>query len=203
MKNAIKNTKKGILMVTMIAASLSFANEGTPFFKIVNNAKKTSLTLNNVKKGSLLSIKDINGVKLYEEVIQMNGLYGKAFDLTALENGSYVFELDGEVEIKVIPFTVESNTITYNTEEAKSIFKPTIRVKGDLVLVSKLSLNNEPLKINIYNNDSNSYELVLSETIKNNTKSIERAYKIAGLNKGNYTIVLNTEGKEFTKFINN
>jgi len=203
MKRVIKNTKKGILMVAMLAASLSFANEGTPFFRLVNSAKKTALTLDNVKEGNTLYIKDNYGVKLYEEVIHINGIFAKGFDLTALPDGAYHFELDTEVQIKVIPFTVESNMIKVNAEMAKTIFKPTVRVKGDLVFVSKLALNNEPLKIEVYYEKANSSELVLEETIKG-TKNIERVYKLTDdLKSGDYKLVFYTSGREFTKFINN
>ncbi|WP_100613787.1 hypothetical protein [Confluentibacter citreus] len=203
MKKVIENTKKGILMVAMLAASLSFANEGTPFFRLASNAKKTSLTLDYVKEGNTLYIKDSYGVKLYEELIIANGLYAKGFDLTALPDGSYHFELDAEVQIKVIPFTVESNTIKFDTDMANTIFKPTVRVKGDLVFVSKLALNNEPLKIEVYYEKGNSSELVLTETIKG-TKNIERVYKLTDdLKSGDYKLVFTTSGREFTKFINN
>ncbi|MGE5944663.1 MAG: hypothetical protein ACM31G_10020 [Flavobacteriales bacterium] len=203
MKRVIENTKKGILMVAMLAASLSFANEGTPFFRLASNAKKTALTLDNVKEGNTLYIKDSYGVKLYEEVIHVNGIFAKGYDLTALPNGDYHFELDTEVQIKVIPFTVESNTIEVNSGLAKTIFKPNVRVKGDLVFVSKLALNNEPLKIDVYFEKANSSELVLTETIKG-TKNIERVYRLTdNLKSGDYKLVFTTSGREFTKFINN
>ena len=41
MKNVIKNTKKGILMVTMFAALLSFANEPS-FYSIKNYESKSN-----------------------------------------------------------------------------------------------------------------------------------------------------------------
>jgi hypothetical protein len=86
---------------------------------------------------------------------------------------------------------------------AKTIFKPTVRVKGNLVFVSKLALNNEPLKIEIYYEKGNSSELVLTETIKG-TKNIERVYKLTEeLKSGDYKIIFNTSGREFTEFINN
>jgi len=201
MNTVIKNTKKGILMVAMLAASLSFANEGTPFFKIKNDAKRTSLTLALVKVGNQLSIKNDSGMVLYKEIIQKTGIYTKGFDLTTLPNGDYVFELDSDVEIKTIPFTVESSNVIFKKDMEKSIFKPLTRVKGDLVFVSQLSLKKEPLKIDIYFENSNSSELMLSETIKDITK-IERVYKLTGLKNGNYTLVFNTEGREFTKQIN-
>ncbi|MGE5944662.1 MAG: hypothetical protein ACM31G_10015 [Flavobacteriales bacterium] len=201
MNNVIKNTKKGILMVAMLAASLSFANEGTPFFKIKNESERTLLTLALVKEGSLLSIKNNNGLILYKEIIQKTGIYTKGFDLTALPNGNYIFELDSDIEIKTIPFSVESNNVIFKKDLEKSIFKPVTRVKGNLIFVSQLSLNKEPLKIDIYFEGSNNSELMLSETIKDTTK-IERVYKLTGLKDGNYTLVYNTEGREFIKTIN-
>ena len=112
--------------------------------------------------------------------------------------GSYIFELDTDVEIKTIPFTIKSNSIVYDRDLAKTTYKPIARVKGDIVFVSKLALNHEPLKINIYKDS----ELLLSETVEN-TNKIERVYKLTGLNSGDYKIVFNTEGRTFTEFINN
>jgi hypothetical protein len=203
MKTVIENTKKGILMVAMLVASLSFASEGTPFFSISNKAKKTALTLENVKEGNTLYIKDHYGAKIYEEIILVNGFFSKGYDLTALPNGDYHFELDTDVHVKLIPFTVESNSIKVKFEKVKTIFKPIVKVKGDLVFVSKLALNDEPLKVDVYYEKANSSELVLTETIKG-TKSIERVYKLTDDSRnGDYKIVFNTSGREFTKFIHN
>lgn len=203
MKALVKNTRKGILLVAMLAATLSFASEGNFSFSSLSRAKKTALTLENVKEGDILYIKDLNGVKLYEEIILINGFYSKGYDLTALPNGDYHFELDTDVHVKVIPFTVESNAIKVKFEKVKTIYKPTIRVKGDLVFISKLALNDEPLKVDVYYEKSNNSDLVLTETIKG-TKNIERVYKLTDdLKNGDYKIVFNTNGREFTKLIRN
>jgi len=203
MKNVIKNTKKGILMVTVFATLLSFANEA-PFYTIKNDAKRTSLTLVNVKQGNLLSIKDENGIILDKEIIKQSGIYSKGFDLTKLPDGGYFFELDKDLEINTIPFTVNSSEVTFKKELKKTIFKPFTKVKGDVVILSKLSLNADPLQIKIYFNslDSIASELIFAETITN-TININRVYKLSGLSRGDYKIVFNTEGRVFTKEINN
>ena len=200
MKSVITNTKKGFLMVAMLVASLSFANEG-PFFIIKKDAKRTALTLENVKSGNLLSIIDNNGVVLYKELIQKSGIYTKGFDLTALPNGKYLFELDGDVEVKTIPFIVESQNVVFDKDHEKTIFKPITRLKGDLVYVTQLALFMEPLKVDVYFEDANVSELIYSETL-GNTKTIQRIYKLTGLSKGSYKLVFNTDGREFTKIIN-
>jgi len=202
MKNVIKNSKKGILMVTMFATLLSFANDAS-FYSIKNEAKRTSLTLTDVKQGNLLSIKDENGIVLYKELIQKTGTYTKGFDLTTLPDGGYLFELEKDLEINTIPFSVEVNTVVFKKEDEKTIFKPFTRVIGNVAYVTKLALNGEPLKVEIYFNDAAAQsELIYSETIEN-TVNINRVYKLTGLRKGNYKIVYSTNGRIFTKDIIN
>ncbi|ULC59833.1 hypothetical protein MBM09_02365 [Flaviramulus sp. BrNp1-15] len=198
MRNVIKHSKKGILMVTMFATLLSFANE-ISFFTVKNDAKRTLISL-NVKEGNLLSIIDDNGVILYKELIQKTGVYTKGFDLTSLPNGEYIFELDKDLEINTIPFTVLSGNVVFNKEEEKLIYKPYIRIKDNLVYVTKLALNKEPLKVDIYFINSSNTELMHSEEIEN-TKNIQKIYKLTGSEKGNYRIVLQSEGRTFTKNI--
>lgn len=201
MKNVIKNSKKGILMVTMFATLLSFAND-VSIFNIENDAERTSLTLNNVKQGNLLSIKDNNGVVIYKELIQESGIYTKGFDLTVLPNGGYIFELDKDIEIQTIPFTVSLNTVTFKKEMEATIFKPITRIKGDIIYISRLSLNKAPMEIAIYftGNESpySTSELIYSETIKD-SENASRIFKLAGKNNGSYKIVFTTEGRIFTK----
>ncbi|WP_147677725.1 hypothetical protein [Algibacter pacificus] len=202
MKNVIKHLKKGFLMVTMFATLLSFANE-VSFITITNGVERTSLTLTDVKQGNLLSLKDENGIILYKEFIQKSGNYTKGFDLTELPNGTYSFEVDKDVEISTIPFTVIEGAVTFNKEDEKTIYKPVTRVVGDLLYVTKLSLDKAPLKIDIYYDsisDGSFYEPVHSETIEN-TKVIERVYKLTNLEHGNFEVVYQTEGRTFTKSI--
>ncbi|MFD0990637.1 hypothetical protein ACFQ1R_11055 [Mariniflexile jejuense] len=201
MKNVLNNSKKGFLMVAMFVTLLSFANEA-PFYTIKNDAERTSLTLNNVKQGNLLSIKDNNGIVIYKELILQTGTYTKGFDLTSLPNGNYMFELNKDVEIQSIPFNVLAKTVTFIKDSEKTIFKPVTRVKGDVVFMSRLSLSKAPLEIAIYFTDGtyNSSELIYSETIKN-TENANRIFKLTGKNKGDYKIVYTTEGHTFIEEI--
>ncbi len=203
MKNVIKHSKKGILMVTMFATLLSSANE-VSFFTIKNDAGTTSITLENVKEGNLLSIKDDNGMTLYKELIQETGIYSKGFDLTSLPDGAYIFELDKDMEITTIPFSVKSSTVLFNKEEEKTIYKPFLRVKDNLVYISKLALNEEPLNIDVYSSSDNfseGYKLMHSEKIEN-VQTIKRVLRLSHLDNGSYKIVCQSEGREFTKIIN-
>ena len=196
MKKVIKNIKKGTLLVAMCATMLSNASESeTPTLILNSDGSGTSLTIKNVKEGNLLSIVDDNGIILYKETIEKSGVYTKGFDLTALPDGNYFFELEKDLEIKTIPFNVKNSTVVFDKENEITVFKPYTWAKGSRVYISMLDLNLAPLEISIYYEG----ESIFSETIEN-TKIIEKVYKLT--RKGNYKIVYKTENKAFTKHIN-
>lgn len=187
-------------MAIMMTALLSFANEKASFVNIKNDAGRTSVTFINAKAGNLLSIKDENGIVLYKESIQKTGVYTKGFDLTSLPDGEYLFELDKDVEISTIPFTVKAKEVTFKKELEKTLFKPIARVKGNLVYITRLTLNKAPMDVEVYSENNGNYELIHKETFKN-TENIERLYRLSGLNKVDYKIVFKTEGRVFTETI--
>ena len=199
MKKVIKNLKKGTLLVVMCTALLSNASEISSLKDV--NIKKTALTINDVKEGNLLSIKDKNGLILYKEVIEESGVYKKGFDLTELPNGYYYFELDKGFQIKTIPFIVRNNDVLFNKEKETTFFKPSIRVKDSRVFVSKLCLKEEPVKIELYYLGNGDAELIHEELIEN-TKTIERIYKLDEKEKGSYKVVYKSEGRVISNYIN-
>jgi len=197
-----KVVKKGIVLITMLSAILSYANNPVIFEKTVE-IENTTLSINNVKQGQQLVIKDYYGIVLYKELIETSGVYHKGFDLTALPNGEYYFELDKDLEIQVIPFKVHMNKVEFLKDKETNFFKPVLRFKDNKVLLSRLSFENKPLEIKIYYDGYNSqshYELIHSEKIKD-IRIIERIYALDKTKKGNYRVVVKTEGRVFTESI--
>ena len=196
-----KEVKTGILLVTTLAAMLSYANAPTGLdknFKIEN----TTLSI-NVKQGQQLVIKDSNGLILYKESINKSGMYKKGFDLTELPNGEYYFELDKDLEVEVIPFKVHMNKVEFLKDKETKFFKPVIRFKENKILLSRLSFDQKPLEVKIYYDDYKSfgdYELLHTEKFKD-AKIIERVYQLDKHRKGTYRVIVKTEGREFTETV--
>lgn len=189
-----KVIKKSLLMVGLFSALISYAGD---FSKTTTANKEniTNLTFRNIKEGSVLIIKDQNGLVLYKELIEKSGNYSKGFDLTTLPNGDYYFEMDKQTEIEIIPFQVKSNMVIFNKEQEKVINKPFIIKNGNVLQVTKLSLNQKPVEIKIYYQDSS---LAYKETLEN-TLVLNRKYDFSTSEKGNYRIVLIAEGREFAQ----
>jgi len=195
-----KEVKTGILLVTTLATMLSYATPTTldKKFKIEN----TTLSIYDVKQGQQLVIKDSNGLVIYKESIDKSGLYKKGFDLTALPNGEYYFELDKDLEVQVIPFTVRMNQVEFLKDKETKFFKPVIRFKENKVLLSRLSFDQKPLEVKIYYDyDSYGDYEVLHDEKFSDTKIIERVYQLDKNKKGSYKVVVKTEGREFTETV--
>ena len=195
-----KLIKRSIVMVVLFTTLLGNANEISPL-KNLKDERTTMLTLLNVRQGNQLYIKDVFGLVLYKESIEDTGDYVKGFDLTSLPDGEYYFELEKDLEITVIPFEVKMNTVEFNKEKETTIYKPYITNEENRVFVSKLSLDKEPLAVNIYYDyNSGSYDLIHSETIEN-TMNVQRVYNLSKNEKGNYKLVVKTEGHTFIEYL--
>ncbi|QXP71348.1 hypothetical protein H0I29_04495 [Polaribacter sp. R2A056_3_33] len=185
--------KKIILVALMFGTLITNANEkdNTNY----KEAKKTvKVEFNNVKKGQTLTIKNSNGLTVYNNEIQNSGDYSKTFDFSALENGIYSAELNKDFEIVIKQFNVENGLVTFLNNKDEKIFKPIIRTEGELLLISKINFNNEPLKVTLYYND----ETVLSETISGD-KLLKRVYKLSEKEVGAYKVVISSDQRTYTK----
>ncbi|MDO5971962.1 hypothetical protein Q4Q35_19345 [Flavivirga aquimarina] len=198
MKNLIKKIRKSLLVVTVFTAVIGNASEISSFV-IEKDLKGSALTIDNVEEGDLLSIKNYKGIIIYKETIQSSGTYEKGFDLTELPDGNYFFEIDKDLEIKTIPFSVKGSKVVFNKNNEGIIFKPFIEERNNLVYVSKFAPNLEPLEISIYGKyDDGTFGLLHSEKVEGDL-TIQKLYK---LEKGIFKIILNSNNKVYTKFIN-
>ena len=192
-----KLTRKGLIAIALSVSLLGFANDLKHPIK-EKEPKVTSLSFAKVSKGSMLLIKDLNGLVLYKEAIQETGKYSKGFDLTSLPNGAYYFELDTELEIVVIPFDVKSTKVNFRKDDKTTIFKPMVRVKDDKVFVSRTSFESAPMDFKIYY-ASNS-DVVLTEKFENEP-FIERVYDFSSSKKGEYLFVFRSNGRKYVKSV--
>ena len=192
-----KLTKKSVLVLGLFMSTLTYANREVEPIK-EKEPTVTSMSFKKVKLGSKLSIKYRDGIVLYKESIVKTGDYSKGFDLTTLPNGDYYFELDSELEIVIIPFNVVSNQVVFKKEEKSTIFKPLVRVKDNIVFVSRVSYEESPIEFKIYYADN--YDLVLSEKTENQNH-LKKIYDFSKAKKGNYLFVFKSNGRRFTKTV--
>lgn len=184
--------KKYLVVVLMFGTFINYATEKNISTTI--DGKKVKVEFTAVRKGQVLSIKNANNIVMYSDVIEMAGNYARTFDLTNLENGKYTAELEKDFETIIKPFLVANGLVTFTPEENKTIFKPVIRTQDNLLLISKISLENQPIKITLYYMDA----VIYTETSKD-TKVLNRALRLLKNKKGTYTVAINADNKNYRK----
>ena len=188
--------KKNLLVALMFGTLVSYANNKTNTTETTVGKNTVKVEFKNVKEGHILNIKNDNGEVVYKKEVKKSGTFSKIFNLSALENGNYSAELVKDFEIEIKNFEVKNGLVTFFDSNSEKIFKPVIRSEGNLIYVSKIEFNNKPLEVDIYYND----EIVLSETLKGNGNEIlKRAYKLSDSKSGDYTIVINSNNRYYTK----
>jgi hypothetical protein len=188
----MKTNKKIILVVVFMLGTLfSYANNDKGLNNIVNTAK-VEVAFKNAKIGHKLTIKDENGTKLHTEIVSKEGKLNKVFNLSNLEDGKYTVELNKDYEIIVKTLEVKGNKVIYNKASKKTIFKPVVRNKENLLMISKIAFDNKPIKIALYFEGN----VIFSETVKNKT-IVNRTYKLDTKETGNYKAIIYSNNRSY------
>jgi hypothetical protein len=137
-------------------------------------------------------------VVLYKEQIDETGTYSRKFDLTSLPDAEYYFELDKQDKIKIIPFVIKDKVAEFAKSAEHNFAKPKVFEKSDLVYISRTSSDKQTWEIDVYFEGS---DLAHSEKLKN-VQNLNRIYDFSTSQKGQYTIILSSEGRTFSNHIN-
>ncbi len=195
MKTAIK--KSLVLVAFFVATMVSYGNEISGNTN-VGKEVRTNVSIKGVTKGSILLIKDMNGLILYKELINVDGTYVKGFDLTSLPNGNYYFELNKDVEIKTIPFKVNASEVTFDKMAESKIYKPIYYKKGKKIHMTKLSLDTEIMDVTIL---SEKGTLIFKHKVELTRNKSGRIYDFSTSKKGKYTIITKVNGRRFVDYV--
>jgi len=187
----MKTMKKIIVAVMMFTIVTSYATENI----IAKPSKAITLfKFSDVKKGHHYTILDNQGIVLYSETIKRNGTYLKQFDFTALNTGSYTIELEKDFEIIVTPFIIQSNTVLFLESKETTIFKPVVRVEDNRLLISHMSLNAQPLKIELFYKGESVYKGELK-----GDKVLKQVYILSAQEKGDYYLLMSSGERFFNR----
>lgn len=182
--------RKNVLVALLLGTLICYANDN------VNSAKgvkgegiKTALV--TVKEGEVFRIKNEQGVSLYINIIQNAKSLEKVFNLATLDDGIYTAELEKANEVEVKKFEVKKHLVTFLNKE--KIYKPVVRTKGDLLLISKLNFGKAPLGVKIYYKGDE----IFSESFADNEVILKRIYKLSASERGDYSIEFKANNRVF------
>jgi hypothetical protein len=181
----MKTLVKSIMIVgVMLGTSTSYASETAkdiPTFKFVN-------------EGHNLSVTNASGEVIFSGRIKHSGNLVRLFDFSQLKNGIYTVEISKDFEIEVVDLEVENKEVKILADTQNKIYKPVIRPEDELLIISKIGLDNNEMKVELYFED----ELIHTEKIEGKD-ILNRVYKLDKTVTGEYTAVIKSNGRVYTK----
>jgi len=189
----MKTIKRMLVVVFMLTIVTGYSNEveKDPIRNI------TTFRFLNAKKGHQVSIVDANGNVIHREIVERNGQYMQRFDLTNLKDGLYTIELNKDFEIVIKPFKMTSNEVVFLKSKEKTVYKPVVRTEKNLLMISQLALNKEPLKIELYYND-----VLIHKDVLGDATILERVYNLSKTEKGSYKLKMTSGSKSYIERFN-
>ena len=179
-------------MKTLIKNILVLAVVFGTFTSYANDILEVTSTFNYVEKGSQISVTDASGEVIYSGEINYNGNLTSLFDFTQLENGKYTVEVTKDFQIEINTIQVKDHSVSLITANKKTIHKPIVRNEDAKIIISKLSLDTDDMKVELYFEG----ELINSEIVTG-SKVLNRVYQLDKTLKGNYTAIIKSNDRVF------
>lgn len=162
-----------------------------------NPSKSTVVSFAEVNAGDRLYIKDVYGNAFYSEKIETDGVYSKRFNLSELPEDKYFFEVDKGDAITVLPFHIEKENITLNSELKTDIAKPQLAVVRDQVYLERDVDGAQSVKVDIYYRGK---ELVHSEEVDRVGKLV-RKYDFSNSRNGEYLFQIKYDDRTLSEYV--
>lgn len=191
--------RTGVVVAMMLMGVSTYAKGSEPFVKVsAAGNKEFTLFINEVNAPAVVvSLKDISGNILYNEVLLSKDKYHKLYDLNALPIGSYTLEIDEDTRINTWAVELTSEGITMNLSAKKEFFKPQIVKKDNVLGISFFNRQLESLHISVFNDQN---EEVFTEELAKELVLMKQ-YDLSRFDMGRYTVITSTPERTFNEVI--
>ena len=168
----VEKPKMNVIPVTADRAIVSIENENPAQFEVSIAAENGDLVY-------------------YKQTENPITDYRKIFDFTDLQAGNYVLNLKVNETSVSNEFSVSHKGIVVG--EKKMRFAPYFNYKKDVLQLSYLNFDQEPLRLKFFDNNGLVYQTELGRDF-----NIATGYDLSKLGNGSYTVVLSSFDNEFT-----
>lgn len=191
-----KNMFLGILVMCCLAlvSNSAMAVDRLNNFELKTiEAKKISLTLEEVKTATSLTIKNENGKTILYEQVRKTKHFAKVFNLEALEAGVYKFLITDQQKEVVQPFEIRAGKVMLDEYRRKEFYAPTVKAKQKFIDVGLLNRGLANVELSVMDKAGN----VLFEEEFKGMLRIERRYNLKKMERDMYTVKIVTAHKAY------
>lgn len=190
--------KVSAIVMVMLASYVGYAGPNNLVSMSVTGNKSFRLVLQDNASDLYITLKDQYGQTLYEEHVAGPVEYDKIFNVSSLPTGKYSLEMDYPTKYQVYPVEIKSNQVYLDNSQLEEYFKPIVRQKGTKVSISYFNTQNRPLRILVYDRDTN--ELLSQENLKDELV-LGKQYDFSEAAPGNYLISMACNDRRYSHMV--
>lgn len=187
-----------LALLLVVSTLTAFAKDVVPTVIIEKSGyeKKISVVIEHLKVPATVQITSAKGSVLEIEATE-GERFAKIFNVSNLEEGKYrVVVVTSSNEI-VQPFFIKGDKLELKASEREVFFAPTLSWKDDALDV--MMFNGRLLNVNVKLYDE--FGNTVFEDSMQNVLKVERRYNLNELNRGKYTVQVETPHKAYFKNI--
>ncbi len=196
----MKAFQKTIALALLLVASTltAVAKDAIPTVTIEKSGyeKKISVIIEHLKVPASVQITSTRGSVLEIEASE-GERFAKIFNVSNLEDGTYRVVVVMPSNEIVQPFSIKANKLELKLSEREVFFAPTLSWKNQALDV--MMFNNRLVDVNVKLFDE--YGNTVFEDSMQNVLKVERRYNLNELNRGKYTVQVETPRKAYFKNI--
>lgn len=196
----MKAFQKTIALALLLVASTltAVAKDAIPTVTIEKSGyeKKISVIIEHLKVPASVQITSTRGSVLEIEASE-GERFAKIFNVSNLEDGTYRVVVVMPSNEIVQPFSIKANKLELKPSEREVFFAPTLSWKNQALDV--MMFNNRLVDVNVKLFDE--YGNTVFEDSMQNVLKVERRYNLNELNRGKYTVQVETPRKAYFKNI--
>jgi hypothetical protein len=186
MKTVVKFTVMAALLLHIVVA-----NASEPKLNLVADLSEKSLIidLDEVSKDTKIQFLDSENYIIYSDSSFKNKSIHTKFDLSNLDEGSYIFKLESSTKTITYEILIRKETIVI--KDKVEVIKPAFRVKEDVVYINFLNISKKGVEIKVYDSED---RVLYSEKFMDSL-IVEKAINFKNAYKGEYRVIVkNTNG---------
>ena len=192
-----RRLKIAAIALMMISSTHSYAGSNSSVEIKITGVKTITLVLNDINNQIKIQLKDKAGFTLYKEALTGVDTYAKLYNVSALPDGTYYFELDYGMRIKFLPINIKGGQVYQDVQNERELFKPTLLMKNSQLSISLFSPAMKALHIGIFDDAGN---LVHQDNLKGEL-SLGKRYDLSKLLRGTYRVTLTSDGRSYNHYV--
>lgn len=159
--------------------------------------KKLIVRMENMQANNVnLTIIDPRGAVIHRDRINTKLEKVKKYDLNKLEPGTYTMIIDDLMKVEKLAIKLTANGVDFGNAHAEITYKPTVWLNSDKTVDFNLMTLGKSADVFIKLDNKILYEAHFAHQT-----TVEKKFNLKSLASGKYTMVINTNGETFYRYL--